>query len=96
MKHYITPDNQRWGFDDTQADLIPEDAVIIPDSYTMDQHMYLSLVDGNVFYNQAQHDADMQAIEDAKQTIIDNKQAAISKLMALGLTEEEALALGVK
>ena len=31
----------------------------------------------------------------AKQAAIDAKQSAIDKLMALGLTEEEALALGV-
>lgn len=31
-----------------------------------------------------------------KQTRIDAKQSALNKLMALGLTEEEALALGVK
>jgi len=30
------------------------------------------------------------------QAKIDNKQSALSKLMSLGLTEEEALALGVK
>jgi len=32
----------------------------------------------------------------AKQTKIDARQTALNKLMALGLTEEEALALGVK
>lgn len=32
----------------------------------------------------------------AAQAKIDAKQSALSKLMALGLTEEEALALGVK
>jgi hypothetical protein len=31
-----------------------------------------------------------------KQAKIDAKQSALNKLMALGLTEEEALALGVK
>jgi len=34
--------------------------------------------------------------ESDKQTAIDAKQSALNKLMALGLTEEEALALGVK
>ena len=39
--------------------------------------------------------AEMQAEEAAKtQSAIDAKQAALNKLMALGLTEEEALALG--
>jgi len=46
----------------------------------------------------AQNKADqLQAEEDEKvQAKIDAKQAALNKLMALGLTEEEALALGVK
>ena len=39
--------------------------------------------------------AEMQVeAENAKQTEIGAKQAALNKLMALGLTEEEALALG--
>jgi len=36
------------------------------------------------------------AIVDKQQATIDAKQSALNKLMALGLTEEEALALGVK
>jgi len=32
----------------------------------------------------------------AAQAVVDAKQSALNKLMALGLTEEEALALGVK
>ena len=37
----------------------------------------------------------LQQIEQTKiQTQIDDKQSALNKLMALGLTEEEALALG--
>jgi hypothetical protein len=36
------------------------------------------------------------AIESEKQAKITARQTAINKLMALGLTEEEALALGVK
>lgn len=35
-------------------------------------------------------------IDEYKQSVIDAKQSALSKLMALGLTEEEALSLGVK
>jgi hypothetical protein len=41
---------------------------------------------------------DLQAVteqaESDAQAVIDTKQAALNKLMALGLTEEEALALG--
>jgi hypothetical protein len=41
--------------------------------------------------------AELQAAEDAaKQAVETHKQNALAKLMALGLTEEEALALGVK
>ena len=41
--------------------------------------------------------AELQAAEEvAAQTQADAKQSALNKLMALGLTEEEALALGVK
>lgn len=40
---------------------------------------------------------ELEAAEQAKtQAAADAKQAALNKLMALGLTEEEALALGVK
>ena len=44
--------------------------------------------------------ANAQAIDaeqvQAEQAIIDTKASVLAKLMALGLTEEEALALGVK
>lgn len=41
--------------------------------------------------------AEMKAEDAARtQAAIDAKQTALNKLMALGLTEEEALALGVK
>ena len=55
--------------------------------------------------NQVEYDLDtlnekvieMQAeAEAAKQAQADARQSALNKLMALGLTEEEALALGVK
>jgi hypothetical protein len=51
-------------------------------------------VDGNeVDYDLEAVTAEAQA---AEQAIIDARQSALNKLMALGLTEEEALALGVK
>ena len=41
--------------------------------------------------------AELQAKKDtAEQITVDTRQSALNKLMALGLTEEEALALGVK
>jgi len=50
------------------------------------------LVNGVVVVNEAKK----QAIIDAAQAQVNAKQSALNKLMALGLTEEEALALGVK
>lgn len=57
--------------------------------------------DGNeVAYNKAAVEAkaaELQAqAEAAIKAKVDAKQSALNKLMALGLTEEEALALGVK
>lgn len=53
-----------------------------------------------VFYDKDAAQAkllDLQAIENAAMQAVENaKQSALAKLMALGLTEEEALALGVK
>ena len=53
-----------------------------------------------ITYNMAQAQAkvvELQAAEEvAAQAQADAKQSALNKLMALGLTEEEALALGVK
>jgi hypothetical protein len=51
-------------------------------------------VDGNeVTYDL---DAVTAEAETQAQAVVDNKQSALNKLMALGLTEEEALALGAK
>lgn len=53
-----------------------------------------------VEYDRAEAEAkalELQAeAEAAKQAQADARQSALNKLMALGLTEEEALALGVK
>jgi hypothetical protein len=48
--------------------------------------------------NQVEYDLEAVEAEEAAviQAIIDTKQNALNKLMALGLTEAEALALGVK
>jgi len=89
MKHYIDTNNQHWGFDDTQINLIPKDAVLIPDTYTMDQIPYITLVNGVVTYDQAKHDAEQNAIQTAK----DEKTSALAKLTALGLTQAEITAL---
>jgi hypothetical protein len=56
--------------------------------------------DNQVEYDQALVEtkaAELQAKKDAAEQItVDTRQSALNKLMALGLTEEEALALGVK
>jgi len=44
----------------------------------------------------AEWEVENAQFEATKQATADAKQSAITKLMALGLTEEEALALGVK
>ena len=49
----------------------------------------LTAVEAKALELQAEYEA-------AKQAKLDARQSALAKLMALGLTEEEALALGVK
>jgi len=57
---------------------------------------------GDIFYDADDNEVayDLQAVtaqaQADAQAVIDAKQSALNKLMALGLTEEEALALGVK
>lgn len=73
----------------------PAGAIIINESELPEDQTYFNaweLVDGVVVVNETKK----QAIIDAAQAKVDSKQSALSKLMALGLTEEEALALGVK
>lgn len=93
MSHYITPDNKLLGIDNTQAQLIPNDAVLIPDTYTMEQIPYIELVDGVVTYNQAKHEAEIKLVEDTKTIQENNKASAIAKLTTLGLTTDEIKAL---
>lgn len=97
MKHYITPNNQTWGFDDAQEDLIPENAVLIPDSYTMDQIPYIKLINGEVTYDKDKHDADLKFAQDVMNEELAKKQAAEAKLAAIGLTPDDLKAiLGAK
>jgi hypothetical protein len=51
MKHYIDTKNNLWGFDETQTNLIPADAILIPGTYTSDQYPYLTLVNGIIHFN---------------------------------------------
>ena len=98
MKHYITPDNNTWGFDDTQTHLIPSDAKVIPDSYEMDQLKYLQLINGQIVFNQTaynedkvKNEADKLRLEQKENT----RRSALAKLTALGLSEDEISSLGV-
>jgi hypothetical protein len=93
MNHYITPDNKTWGFEDNQAELVPSDAVLIPDTYTIAQIPYITLINGVVYFNQTQFDADIKAVEDTKIAQASAKASAIAKLASLGLTESEVAAL---
>lgn len=74
----------------------PDHAFIIDDSeLPQGENAFFDaweLVDGKVVVNEVKK----QAIIDARQAPVIAKQSALNKLMALGLTEEEALALGVK
>lgn len=73
----------------------PNHAIIIDDSELPEDRTYFNaweLIDGKVVINETKKDA----IIAAQQAPIIAKASALTKLMALGLTEEEALALGIK
>ena len=91
MKHYITPDNKLFGFDDTQTHLIPSNAKLIPDSYAMDQIPFLEIVNDQIVFNQTAYD-DIRTMREQK---INARNSAIAKLTALGLSEDEISSLGV-
>jgi hypothetical protein len=93
MYHYINTDNKTFGFDETQTNLIPADAILIPSEYTFNQYPYLTLVDRSINYNKEQHDIDMQTLQEEIETLNNNKKIAIDKLSALGLTQNEINAL---
>jgi hypothetical protein len=63
-------------------------------------HPEVVLIRGDIAYDSEENEVeyDLQAVteqaETDEQAAIDAKQSALNKLMALGLTEEEALALG--
>ena len=73
----------------------PNHAIVIDDSELPTDNTYFNaweLIDGKVVVNETKK-AKIIAVEQAP--IVD-KQNAVNKLMALGLTEQEALALGAK
>lgn len=89
MNHYITTDNKLWGFDDTQTHLIPSGAILIPESYAFDTYPYLTLVNGEIVYDQSKHDADNIALQAAIAAAKSTRASAIAKLNALGITTDE-------
>lgn len=84
MKLYKSPSNDIYGYelDGSQDHLIPSDFVALTEDEIKTRELEF-----------AEQKAQAQA---KKQAALDAKQSALNKLMALGLTEEEALALGVK
>lgn len=74
--------------------------ILNPSVVTIRDGVAFDSEDNEVAYDLSDAEAkqiELQAEEDAKlQAQVDAKQSALNKLMALGLTEEEALALGVK
>ena len=93
MNNYITPDNKIWGFDDTQMDLIPSDAIKIPSSFSITQIPFIVLVDNIPTFDQSAYDLAVAKQKEAEQAYKDAKDSALAKLTALGLTQDEIKAL---
>ena len=93
MNHYITPDNQIWGFDESQTNLIPKNAVLIPNIYSIAQIPYITLVNEILTFNQEKYNADIAEEIAKQQAQVIAKQSAMAKLAALGLTQDEVKAL---
>jgi len=93
MNHYITPDNKLWGFDETQAELIPKDAVLIPSEFSVGQIPYITLVNSKPTFDKIKYDADKLAQETLEKFIAEAKNSALAKLAKLGLSEDEVKAL---
>ena len=75
MNHYITPDNQIYGFDDDQKSLIPIDAIEIPSTYIFAQYPFLSVVKGTIKFDSSAYN-----IANKVQTISDYKTAVQANL----------------
>jgi hypothetical protein len=81
--------------DEVLAKDCPDHAIVIDDNELPDDKEFFDaweLVDGKIVVNLDKKNAILLLQE--SQTLI--KQSALNKLMALGLTEEEALAMGSK
>ena len=81
--------------EDVLAKDCPDHAAIVDSSELPESHEFFDaweLVHGKVVINEIKK----QVIANERQDQVNTKQTALNKLMALGLTEQEALALGVK
>lgn len=81
--------------EEVKAKDTPEHSIIVDTSELPENHDFIDaweLVNGKVMVNE---DKKTMIMLEREAPIV-AKQSALSKLMALGLTEEEALALGVK
>jgi hypothetical protein len=61
MNHYIDTNNKLWGFDNTQADLIPAGAILIPITYTSDQYPFLTVKNGTINFDSKAYITAIQA-----------------------------------
>lgn len=84
MKLYKSPDNEIYAYelDGSQDHLIPDD--------------FVALTQAEIDVREIAFAEQKAQGEAAVQEAINARQSALNKLMALGLTEEEALSLGVK
>ena len=81
MKHYIDSDNALYGFDDDQADLVPKDLILIPDTYATDQFQYLSVKNKQIVF-----DSKAYAEEKAKYQIAEYEMAVLNLLNSVALS----------
>jgi hypothetical protein len=84
MKLYKSPSNDIYAYelDGSQDHLIPNN--------------FIALTQTEIEAREALFVEEKAKAQAKKQAALDAKQSALNKLMALGLTEAEALALGVK
>jgi len=87
MNYYIDTNNKIWGFDSTQTGLIPADAVLIPNTYTIDQYPYLTLVNGVINFDSSSYNAAV-----TQQKLTECKSTAQTLLSSTDWTEIPSVA----
>ena len=81
MKHYINGNNELYGFDDDQTDLIPKGAILIPDTYSTDQFSYLTVKNNEIVFDSKSYGDDKQ-----KHLIASYEMAAQNILESVAVT----------